>query len=86
MSAPALLECRQVVLDPTENGGVRERNAPIRHHDGQVSQAQFETRIPADTEDDDLPIEMPSLEQCFDRYEPLHSVIIPDHGLFAPEP
>jgi hypothetical protein len=32
------------------------------------------------------PVEMSSLEQCFDRNERLHSVIIPDHGLFAPEP
>jgi hypothetical protein len=29
---------------------------------------------------------MTSLEQCFDRNESLHSVIISDRGLFAPEP
>src|SRR5215471_11834972 len=32
--------------------------------------------LPADTQDDDLSIEMPSLEQCFDWNKPLHSVII----------
>jgi hypothetical protein len=72
--------------DPTQNRCVRQRDASIRHHDHQVPQTQFETRVPTDTEDDDLPIEMTSLEQCFDRNEPLHSAIIPDRGLFAPEP
>jgi hypothetical protein len=64
---------------------VRQRGASIRHHDHQVSQTQFETRVPADTQDDDLSVEMPTLKQCFDRNEPLHSAIIPDLGLFAPE-
>jgi hypothetical protein len=65
---------------------VRQRDASIRHHGHQVSQTQFETRVPANTQDDDLSVEMSSLEQCFDWNERLHSVIIPDHGLFAPEP
>jgi hypothetical protein len=65
---------------------VRQRDASIRHHDHQVPQTQFEARVPADTKDDDLPVEMSSLEQCFDRNERLHSVIIPDRGLLAPEP
>jgi hypothetical protein len=29
---------------------------------------------------------MPTLEQCIDRNERLHSAIIPDRGLFASEP
>jgi hypothetical protein len=65
---------------------VRQGDASIRHHDHQVPQTQFETRVPADTKDDDLPLEMSSLEQCFDRNERLHSVIIPDRGLFARKP
>jgi hypothetical protein len=65
---------------------VRQRDALIRHHDHQVPQTQFETRVPADTEDDDLSVEMSSLEQCFDRVERLQAAIIPDRGLFAPEP
>src|SRR5215471_21305284 len=32
--------------------------------------------LPADTQDDDLSVEMPSLEQCYDWNKPLHSVII----------
>jgi hypothetical protein len=41
VSAPALLEFRQVTLDPTQNRCVRQRNATIRHHDHQVPQTQF---------------------------------------------
>ena len=64
------------MLDPAQNRGVRQRDASVRHHDDQISSAQFETRVPADTQDDDLSIEVPSLEQRFDSSKPLHSVII----------
>src|SRR5262249_30639623 len=61
-AAPALLEFRQIMLGPAQNRGVRQRDASVRHHDDQISQAQFEARLPAHTQDDDLSIEMPSLE------------------------
>src|SRR5205814_4853172 len=67
VALPALLEFRQVALDPTQDGRVSERNASIRHHDHQISEAQFETCVPANAKNDDLPVEMPSAEQCFDR-------------------
>jgi hypothetical protein len=57
--------------------------ADVRHDNDQVPQAQLETRVPADTkvaadtEDDDLPVEFPSLEQYFASCEPFHSVIVP---------
>jgi hypothetical protein len=41
---------------------VRQRDTSIRHHDHQVSQTQFETRVPASTQDDDLSVEMSSLK------------------------
>jgi hypothetical protein len=86
VSAPALLEFRQIALHPSQNRCVRQPDTSIRHHNHQVSETQFETRAPADIQDDDLSVEMSSLEQCFDRNERLHSAIIPDRGLFAPEP
>src|SRR6516165_4985836 len=64
------------MLDPAQNRGVRLRDASVRHHDDQISEAQFEPRVPADTQDDDLSVEMPSLEQCFDWNKLLHSAII----------
>src|SRR5215469_9178469 len=38
IAAPALLEFRQIMLDPAENGGVRQRGASVRHNDDQISQ------------------------------------------------
>src|SRR5271165_6911365 len=46
ISAPALLELRCVVLDPSHNGGMCQRQTTLGHHLGQVSQAQFETKVP----------------------------------------
>jgi hypothetical protein len=86
VSAPALPEFRQLALHPSQNRCVRQPDTSIRHHNHQASKTQFETRVPADTLDDDLSVAMSSLEQCFDRNERLHSAIIPDRGLFAPEP
>jgi hypothetical protein len=59
-------------------------NTSIRYLDYQVFQTQFETLYQL-TQDDDLSVEMPTSEQCFDRNERLYSAIIPDPGLFAPE-
>jgi hypothetical protein len=86
VSVLALLEFRQVALGPAENRCVRKPDASIRHHDHQVSQTQFETRVPANTQDDDVSVEMSSLEQCFDRNEPLHSVIIIGRGCLHQNP
>ena len=47
---------------------------PIRHHDHQIPQAQFEARVPAHTPNDDLSVEVPSFEQIFDRDETVASL------------
>jgi transposase len=52
------------------------RDPPIRHHDHQIPQAQFEARVPAHAPNDDLSVEVPSSEQILDRDEPLHLFII----------
>jgi hypothetical protein len=41
---------------------MRHENAAVRHHDYQIPQAQLEARVPGDTQDDDLPVEVPSFE------------------------
>src|SRR6516162_896602 len=46
IATPALLEFRQVMLDPAHNRGVRQRDASVRHHDHQISQTQLEAGIP----------------------------------------
>ena len=58
---------------------MRHGNAAVCHHDHQIPQAQFEARVPAHAQNDDLSVEVPSFEQIFDRYEPLHLFIIARH-------
>src|SRR5262249_29886409 len=76
VTRPAFLEFRQVVLDPAQNRRVSKRDTSIRHHDHQVSEAQFETGVPADTEDDDLRAELPPGNQSPPRNEPPHPAMI----------
>jgi hypothetical protein len=55
------------------------RDPSIRHHDDEIPQAQFEARVPAHAQNDDLSVEVPSLKQIFDRNKPLHPFIIARH-------
>ena len=54
ISALALLKFRCVVLDPSHDGRMCQRQATISHHLYQVAQAQFEPKIPAHAQNDDL--------------------------------
>jgi hypothetical protein len=42
---------------------MREADPAFSHHDHEVSITELEAQIPADTEDDDLPIEMPAFKK-----------------------
>ena len=55
---------------------MRDGNPAVCHHDHQIPQAQFEARVPAHAQNDDLSVEVPSFEEIFDRDEPLHLIII----------
>jgi hypothetical protein len=66
---------------------VCQRNPALAHHLNQVARAQLEAKIPPDTEDNDLLIEMPPFEQSES------AAVIPRHydsaanaSGFAPEP
>ena len=59
---------------------------PIRHHDHQIRQAQFEARVPAHTLNDDRSVEVPSFEQIFDRENRCISSSSSATLAFAPEP
>jgi len=58
---------------------MRHGNSAVCHHDHQIPQAQFEARVPAHAQNDDLSVEVPSFEQIFDRDEPLHLFILARH-------
>jgi len=62
------------------------RDPPIPHHDHQIPQAQFEARVPAHAQNDDLSVEVSSFKHIFDRDESLHLFIIARTLAFAPEP
>src|SRR5277367_4960934 len=71
-----------------------QRQAAFGHHLHQVSQAQLEAKIPAHAQDDDLAVEVATLEQLLDAHQLAHAHpsgssadIIAGHILpFAPEP
>src|SRR5215469_15215646 len=86
VAPPPLFEFWKVALHPSQDRCVGHGDPPIRHHDHQIPRAQFEARVPAHAQDDDLSVEVPSLEQIFDRGKPLHLFIIARHLAFAPEP
>jgi hypothetical protein len=45
---------------------MRQRQAAFRHHLHQVSQAQFESKIPAHAQNNHLAVEVPAFEQLVD--------------------
>ena len=59
-SAPALPELRSIVPDPTHDGRMCQREATLCHHLHQVAQAQFEPKVPAHAQKDDLEVEVAS--------------------------
>jgi hypothetical protein len=46
---------------------VGQGDAPFRHHLDQVTGTQFEAHVPSHAQDDDLVIEVPSLEEILCR-------------------
>src|SRR5882757_9125860 len=49
-----------------------QRKPAFGHHLHQVSQAQLESKIPAHAQDDDLAVEVASLEQLFHTHQLAH--------------
>src|SRR5271157_5026853 len=67
---PALLELRTIMLHPTENGRVHEVDTAFIHHGHEVAIAQLVAEVPANAQDHDLLVEVPTFEKLPDRYEP----------------
>jgi hypothetical protein len=68
------------MLHPTQNGRVRDAYAPFAHHSDQISTTELKVQIPVDPQNHDLPSELPTPEQFFDRYESWHPSIIVEFG------
>jgi hypothetical protein len=59
---------------PAHNGGVRQREATLRHHFHQVAVTEFETQVPPHAQDDDLAVKVAALEQLIQTQEPGHRI------------
>jgi len=60
---PPLFEFRDIALDLAHDRRMGERNTPLGHHLYEISKAELEPEIPADAEDNDLPVEMAPFEK-----------------------
>src|ERR1700681_4264202 len=56
---PTLLELGRVANNPAHDGGVRNHNAALRHHRGQISVTQLVCDVPAHRQNYDLGVEVP---------------------------
>jgi hypothetical protein len=59
---PAPLQDRDEPHDPTHNGGVSDREAPLAHQLHQIAVAELVPYIPTDSENDHQPVKMSALE------------------------
>src|ERR1700674_3720226 len=56
---PTLLELGRVANNPAHDGGVRNHNAALRHHRGQISVTQLVRDVPAHRQNYDLGVDVP---------------------------
>ena len=64
---PALFKLRDMLLHPPKNSRMGQSDATFRHHLDEVTEAQFKCDVPSHTQNDDLLVKVPSLEQILCR-------------------
>src|SRR5260221_748924 len=64
---PALFKLRDILLHPPKNSRMAQSDASLRHHLDEVTEAQFKCDVPSHTQNDDLLVKVPSLEQILCR-------------------
>jgi hypothetical protein len=62
-AAPSLFEFRDVACNPTHDRPMGQRNSALGHHFHEISKAELEPQIPADTKDDNLLVELAPFEE-----------------------
>ena len=81
-----------IARNPAHDRRMGQGNSALRHHFHEISKAELEPQIPADAEDDDLPVKMAALEKISNAQ---HSGSLPQKASFgeyawllpfAPEP
>src|SRR6266702_3422122 len=69
---PAFDEFGRITLHPTQDRRVREGHPPLSHHLDKIPQAKLVAQVPANTQKDDLAIEMPPIEQLVQALQLTH--------------
>jgi len=64
---PALFKLRDILLHPPKNSRMGQSDATFRHHLDEVTEAQFKCDVPSHTQNDDLLVKVPTLEQILCR-------------------
>src|SRR5271165_3079344 len=65
--APALFKLGDILLHPPKNSRMGQSDTTFRHHLDEVTEAQFKCDVPSHTQNDDLLVKVPSLEQILCR-------------------
>jgi hypothetical protein len=93
-ASPALFELRQIPLDPTHDGRMRKFQFAFCHHLDKIAQAELIAKVPSDTQEDHLSVEMTPRKQSLHTLQFAHPhhdstpvITLPELcSLFAPEP
>src|SRR6202048_4538446 len=64
---PTLFKIRHVALHPPQDHRMSQQDAALGHHLDQVTGTELESEIPSHTQNDDLLVKVPSLEQILCR-------------------
>src|SRR5271169_5362320 len=64
---PVLFKLGDILLHPPKNSRMGQSDATFRHHLDEVTEAQFKCDVPSHTQNDDLLVKVPSLEQILCR-------------------
>ena len=64
---PALFKLRDILLHPPKNSRMGHSDATFRHHLDEVTGAELKCEIPSHTQNDDLLVKVPPLEEILCR-------------------
>ena len=69
---PALDELRRKALYPTNDRGVCQKQTTPGHHLDKATQKALVAKVPAHTQNNDLPIKMPTAKHLIQTFPPAH--------------
>src|SRR4029077_17206418 len=70
---PTLFKIRHIALHPPQDRRMSQQDAALGHHLDQVAGTELESEVPSHTQNDDLLVEVPPLEQILCRGRFFHA-------------